>query len=174
MEKVMIIGSGGSGKSTFARSLGEVTGLPVYHLDAIFWKPNWEPTPRDEMDELQTKLVREDKWIIDGNYGRTLEIRLQEADTVIFFDLPRYITIYRIFKRRIQYHGKTRPDLNEGCPEQLDWQFVKWVWNFRRDKRPGIMEKLKAYSETKNIVVFRTSQGVNQFLKQLKSNRQTV
>lgn len=122
MKKIALIGSGGSGKSTLARKLGDVTQLPVYHLDALHWKPRWIPTPEDEWHQFQQELTQKDEWIIDGNYGRTLDIRLAEADTIIFFDLSRWITTYRIIKRRIQYHGKTRPGLTEGCPEQLDLQ----------------------------------------------------
>ncbi|MEK3910098.1 hypothetical protein [Paenibacillus sp. FSL H7-0331] len=88
----------------------------------MHWKPGWVPTPEDEWYQYQQELTQKDEWIIDGNYGRTLDIRLAEADTIIFFDLSRWITTYRIIKRRIQYHGKTRPDLTEGCPEQLDLQ----------------------------------------------------
>ncbi|MNI13547.1 topology modulation protein [compost metagenome] len=90
-----------------------------------------------------------EKWIIDGHYGSSMDIRAQAADVVIFFDLSPWITTYRVLKRRIQYHGRTRADLNEGCPESIDWQFIKYTWNFRRDKRLIIIEKLKKYSKDK-------------------------
>ena len=168
MKKVVIIGCGGSGKSTFARKLGEILHLPVYHLDALYWKPGWVATPNEEWERIQRELVQKDKWIIDGNYGRTLNIRLAEADTILFFDLSRWITTYRIFKRRIMYHGRTRPDLNEGCPEQLDFQFIKWVWNFRRDKRPGLIEALTTYRAAKKIIVLRKPSEVNKLLEQMQ------
>lgn len=171
MKRVMIIGSGGSGKSTLARKLGEITRLPVYHLDSLNWKPSWVPTPNDQWDELQKELVKEKEWIIDGNYGRTIDIRMSEADTIIFFDLPRFITIYRIIKRRIQYHRKTRPDLNEGCPERLSFDFIKWIWNFKKDKRPGIIKKLETYSKTKNIIILKTRSEVKTLIEQLKKGK---
>jgi len=96
MKKIMLIGSGGSGKSTLSKKIGEILNVPVYHLDQIFWKPGWGPTPEKEWDNLLRELVKKEKWIIDGNYSKTLDIRLKEADTVIFLDMPRYLTIYRI------------------------------------------------------------------------------
>ncbi|MGZ9583716.1 DNA topology modulation protein [Paenibacillus marinisediminis] len=168
MKKVMIIGPGGSGKSTFARRLGEITHLPVHHLDAYNWKPGWIPMPKDEWDAFQKRLVEEDEWIIDGNYGRTLDIRMARADTIIFFDLPRYISVFRACKRRIQYHGKTRPDLNEGCPERLSFEFIKWIWNYKKEKRPEILNKLEPYSDTKNVIIFRTLKDVNLFLENIQ------
>jgi adenylate kinase family enzyme len=170
MKKIVIIGSGGSGKSTFSRKLGEVTQLPVYHLDALYWKPGWIPTPNDEWDHLQKELIKKNEWIIDGNYGRTLDIRMSEADTIIFFDLSRWVTTYRIIKRRVMYHGRTRPDLTEGCPERLDFKFIKWVWNFRRDKRPGIIEKLKRHSKNKQIIIFKSTSDARLIMDQIKNN----
>jgi adenylate kinase family enzyme len=174
MNKIAIIGSGGSGKSTFARILGEITKLPVYHLDALHFQPGWIPMPNDEWDHLQKKLVEEEKWIIDGNYGRTLDIRLNEADVIIFFDLPRWLTVFRVVKRRIKYHGKTRPDLNEGCPERLSWEFIKWIWNYRRDKRPGIMRKLEKLSAHKKIIILKSRADVKEFIQQTKNNAGVV
>ena len=84
MRKIIIIGSGGSGKSTLARKLGEMTRIPVFHLDALYWKPGWVPTPREEWNARVKALVNQDQWIIDGNYGGTLNIRMTEADTIIF------------------------------------------------------------------------------------------
>ncbi|GAA0349282.1 DNA topology modulation protein [Bacillus horti] len=168
MKKVMLIGSGGSGKSTLSRRLGEVTTLPVYHLDSLFWKPDWVPTEDIEWDEIQAELSQLDEWIIDGNYGRTMDIRMEAADTIIFFDFPRWLTIYRVIKRRVKYHGKTRPDMTVGCPEKLDLEFLKWIWNFRRDKRPAILDKLEKYSSEKNVIIFQRPAEVTAFLKQLK------
>jgi len=169
MKRIMIIGSGGSGKSTFSRKLSEALGLPLYHLDAYYWKPGWIATPKQEWDEFLRELIQNDEWIIDGNYNRTIDIRISRADTIIFFDLPLWVTTYRIIKRRIKYHGRTRPDLNEGCPEQLDWEFIKWVWNFRKNKRPGILEKLKKYEKEKKIIILKTRKEVTNLIDQLNS-----
>lgn len=157
--KIMVIGSSGSGKSTFSRELGEILSLPVYHLDLYYWKPGWIETPRDEWDDFNRQLVAKDQWIIDGHYGRTIDIRLQGADVIIFFDLSPVITTYRVIKRRVQYHGKTRPDLNEGCPESIDWPFIKYGWNFRKDKRPNILKKLEEHTDKKIIIIKRPGEA---------------
>ncbi|WP_438349999.1 DNA topology modulation protein [Paenibacillus sp. FA6] len=172
MERVMIIGSGGSGKSTLARKLSNITRLPLYHLDAYYWQPGWIATPNEEWDTFQQELILNNEWIIDGNYSRTLDIRIARADTIIFFDLSPWITTFRVIKRRIKYHGRTRPDLNEGCPEQLDWEFIRWVWNFRKHKRPAILDKLKIHEKDKNIIILRSFREVKSLLDQFR-NRTT-
>jgi len=143
--------------------------IPVYHLDYYYWKPGWQETPREEWNEFIRDLVQKDTWIIDGYYGRTLDIRMEAADVVIFMDLSPWVTTYRVIKRRIQYHGRTRPDLNEGCPESIDWPFIKYSWNFRRDKRPAVMEKLKKYSLGKKIIIIKHSKQAESILNRGRS-----
>jgi len=113
MKRIILIGSGGSGKSTLARQLGAKLKLKVYHLDALFWKPNWVGVPKNEQRKIQNELVKNETWIIDGNYGGTMDIRLNAADTIIFLDVHRTICVYRVFKRMLQYRNKTRPDMGE-------------------------------------------------------------
>ncbi|MNP14209.1 topology modulation protein [compost metagenome] len=169
LKRIMIIGSGGSGKSTIARKLTDILKLPLVHLDVLYWRPGWVATPHDEWDAIQKELILHDEWIIDGNYNRTLEIRAERADTVIFIDLSPWITTFRVIKRRIKYQGRTRPDLNEGCPEQLDWEFIRLVWNFRKDKRPAILEKLKNYDHDKNIIILKSRREVTNFISYIQS-----
>lgn len=111
MKKIILIGSGGSGKSTLARQLGNKLNIKVHHLDTLFWKPNWEGVPKEEQRTVQNELVKGEKWIIDGNYGGTMDIRINAADTIIFLDIHRTICVYRAFKRIVQYRNKTRPDM---------------------------------------------------------------
>ncbi|EEM09860.1 AAA family ATPase [Bacillus pseudomycoides] len=167
MRKIMIIGSGGAGKSTFSRRLGEILQLPVFHLDALYWKKDWVLASREEQIQVQKELVTQEAWIIDGNYGFTMDIRLEAADTIIFIDLPRIQCLYRVIKRRIQYHNKTRPDMGEGCEEQLDFEFLKWVWTYPKVKRPAILGKIQAVSAEKNIVIFKSSAEIEEFLQKL-------
>ncbi|MFD0617169.1 AAA family ATPase [Paenibacillus sp. GCM10027629] len=167
--KIAIIGSSGSGKSTFTRELGQILDLPIHYLDLYYWQPGWVPTPTEEFAALNRILVANDAWIIDGLYGKTLDIRLQAADVVFFFDLSPWITTYRVIKRRIQYHGKTRVDMNEGCPESIDWPFIKFGWNFRRDKRPGILAKLKDHAEHTKIIVVKSPKEAQRILIEVKA-----
>ncbi|WP_342668566.1 DNA topology modulation protein [Alicyclobacillus ferrooxydans] len=165
----MIIGSGGAGKSTLAREMGEITGIPVCHLDAAYWNPGWVATSEEEWDDTVKDLISADEWILDGNYSRTLDVRAARADTIIFLDMPSWITVYRIVKRRIRYHGQTRPDLREGCTEKLDWEFVRWVWSYRNRRRPGIMDKLTALSKEKRIIILGSPKQVRQFVRQIRA-----
>lgn len=167
--KIMIMGSSGSGKSTYARKLGEALALPVYHLDAYYWKPGWVETPKEEWVKFNEQLVMKEEWIIDGHYGSTMDIRAQAADVIIYFDLSPWITTYRIFKRRIQYHGKTRPDLNEGCPESIDWPFIKYVWNFRRDKHSNVLNRLAKYPKDTKVIIIKRPKEAKRMLNEIKS-----
>lgn len=165
MQKVIVIGSPGSGKSTFALKLGKQLKLPVLHLDGHFWKPGWIKTPDPEWRKVETKLVSGDKWIIDGNFSRTFDIRFPAADTIIYLDFPTRICMWRIIKRMIKGYGKVRPDLAEGCPEKIDFVFFKWVWTFRKKHRPNTMKYLKEYSKSKNIIIFTKSSQLSDYLE---------
>jgi adenylate kinase family enzyme len=168
MKKVVLIGSGGSGKSTLARQLGEKLQINVYHLDTLFWKPNWVGVPKDEQKKVQKDLVRNEEWIIDGNYGGTMEIRLHAADTIIFLDIPRTICVYRAFKRMMQYRNRTRPDMGEGCEERFDLDFFKWIWDYPKMKRPEILKRLEQLSKDKQVIIFKSSKEVKQFLEKVQ------
>lgn len=168
MKRVTVIGGGGAGKSTFARELGEKINVPVYHLDSLFWNPGWIETPKEQWDVRLKELVNEDKWITDGNFGRTLECRLQRSETVIFLDMPTNLRLYRIVKRRIMYHGKSRPDMREGCNEKLDWEFVKWVWNYNKNGRNNVMELLEKYKNSVEVIVLKNSKDVKAYLESFK------
>jgi adenylate kinase family enzyme len=162
----MIIGSGGAGKSTLARQLGERLGLPVYHLDALLWKPGWVMTPKDEERTIFQKLVRQDRWIIDGNYGsgENLETRLAVADTVILLDLPRLICLWSAVKRYFQWRGRTRPDMGPECPEQLDWEYVRWIWNYPRNSLPRTLDRMAAHQDHQRQVRLRSRREIAAFL----------
>ena len=164
MKKVLVIGSGGSGKSTFARRLGELLKIEVKHLDSFYWRPGWQETPKDEWLNKVQELASEDSWIMDGNFGGTLEFRIQHCDTIVFLDLPRLLCLWRIAKRRLIYRGRSRPDITEGCPEKLDWEFVDWVWRYSRRSRPKVVKLLQEHSGTKQIVWLRSRAEVRRFL----------
>ena len=167
MKKIILIGSGGAGKSTLARQLGAALQIEVIHLDALFWNPNWTPVQREKQVEIQKELVNKEEWIIDGNYGGTIDIRLQAADTIIFLDIPRTICVYRAFKRMIQYRNKTRPDMGKDCNERLDINFLKWIWRYPKTKRPDIVKKLEGLSTEKQIIILQTPKQIQQFIENI-------
>lgn len=169
MKKIALIGSGGSGKSTLARRLGEKLNIEVYHLDALFWKPNWTPTAKEEQRKVQNELVKQEEWIIDGNYNGTMDIRLNAVDTIIFVDINRVICIYRVFKRMIQYRGKSRPDMAEGVNERFDFDFLKWVWDYPKTKKRVVLEKLEQLPNDKKVIILKSPREVQLFLDKVSN-----
>jgi len=160
-----MIGSGGAGKSTLARELGERTGLPVVHLDRHFWSAGWiEPQP-DAWERQVHALSAGERWISDGNYGRTMEIRLARADTIVFLDFPRWRCIPRVYRRWWRHRKSNRPDIAEGCPDRVSSEFLVWLWRFPRDTRPGILERIERYRNGRAIVVLRSPREVRRFLE---------
>ena len=166
MKRVIIIGCGGSGKSTLSRVLSEKTNLPVVHLDKLFWKEGWVNISREEFDNLLNEELKREEWIIDGNYDRTLKERLKKSDTVIYLDYPRMTCLLGVVKRVLSNYGKVRADMAEGCPEKFDLEFIKWIWNFNKEHRDKFYKILKEESD-KQIYIFRNRKECNEFVKNL-------
>lgn len=167
MKRAMIIGCCGAGKSTFARKLHERTALPLVHLDQVFWNPGWVEPPKDEWREKVEGLVSEPEWILDGNYGGTMDIRIQHADTIFFLDYPTWKCLWRITKRLILNYGKVRESMKEGCPERFDLKFFLYVAHWRITRRAGILAKLQQVADDKQIILLRNDREVRQFLEAL-------
>ena len=167
MERIIIIGCGGAGKSTLARKLGEVLDLPVVHLDKLFWKPGWVETSHEEFDALLAQELAKDQWIMDGNFNRTMPERMKRCDTIIYLDFSRFACLMGVLKRIITTYGKVRPDMGEGCPERIDLEFLKWVWNFNKNKRESYY-KLLNEAENVETIVLKNRRAVKLFLKSLK------
>jgi adenylate kinase family enzyme len=164
VRRVLIIGCAGAGKSTFAAELAHKTNLPLIHLDREFWRPGWVHTPRDEWRTKIAELAARDAWIMDGNYDSSLDLRLPRADTVIWFDYPRFLCLRRVLKRIATTYGKVRPDMAPGCREQFDFQFLLWIWNFNRRERPAVLHMIATSGRHLTLVIFRRDPDVAQFL----------
>ena len=169
MRRILVIGSGGAGKSTLARRMGERLRVPVIHLDALYWRPGWVTAPPDEWNREVARLIAGDSWILDGNYSRTLDVRIPAADTIVFLDLPRLVCLWRIMKRRVQFHQRSRPDMPAECPERVSWQFIDWVWNYPRRQRPRVLERLHAVAAEKHVVILKSQRDVERFVAGLNS-----
>jgi adenylate kinase family enzyme len=154
MKRVLVIGSGGAGKSYLARELGSRLGLEVIHLDVHFWKPGWVETPANEWQAIVERLIARPSWVMDGNYGGTMAVRFQAVDTIIFLDISRWICLWRVFVRLVQDRGRKGSDLPEGCPESVDWEFTKWVWHYPSRERPTVLERLAAAGINKRSSLF--------------------
>ena len=169
VRRVSIIGSGGAGKSTLAARVGARTGLPVVHLDARYWRAGWTPTPADEWRHAVGALIAAPAWVMDGNYGGTLDLRLAASDTVVFLDLPRVVCLWRIVRRALRWRGRSRPDMAPGCPETLSWEFVRWVWSYPRTRRPGVLRRLGALPATTRVAVLRSQRAVDAWVDALEA-----
>ena len=167
MERVMIIGCGGAGKSTLARKLGEITGLPVVHLDQIWWAPgNWQHLEREEFDRLLLAETEKPQWILDGNFNRTLELRLKKCDTVIYLDFNRITCLLSWLKRVVTNWGTSRPDMAQGCNEWFDPEMAGWIWKFNKTHRENYYRLLNE-AEGIETIVLKNRRAVKKFLKQI-------
>jgi adenylate kinase family enzyme len=164
---VALVGSGGAGKSTLARELASITGLPLYHLDELHWRPGWVETPNEEFRPLQTELVAKDEWIIDGNYYNSYDIRFARADTVIYLALPRRICLSRVLRRVVRnWHHDVQA---RGCPEHFDWSFLQWLWRFPRNVRPGLDEALARHAGSFELIKLTTPRQVRHYVASLRT-----
>ena len=167
MKKVLIIGNAGSGKTTFAKALAVKTGLPLIHLDRLFWRGKWEHLSNKEFDPLLQKELEKTEWIIDGNFDRTIPMRLSYCDTVFYFDLPPLTCLWGLTARVIKNYGKTREDMGGNCPEHFDRQkfgLYKAVIGFNKKHRKKY-HRLLAAEKNKDIIVFKSRRDVKKYLK---------
>mgnify|MGYP005764757825 CR=1 FL=1 len=160
MFKVIVIGSPGAGKSTFARKLRDLTGLPLYYLDMLWHRPDQTNISREAFDKRLGEMLKADKWIIDGNYLRTLEMRLRECDTVFLMDYPLEVCISGAESRI----GKQREDL-PWIESEFDEEFKQWIIDFPQNQLPQIYELLSQYRESSNIIIFRSRKEAEEYLE---------
>lgn len=158
-KRIIIIGCGGSGKSTLARQLGSQLRIPVVHLDQLYWRRDWNPVSEAEFDALLQSELEKECWIIDGNYNRTMENRLRYCDTVIYLNYSRWVCLSSAFLRVFRNWGKTRPDMGEGCPEKIDFEFIKWIWTFNRTYRKQYLELLNRYPDKETYIFHRRGES---------------
>ena len=161
MKKVIIIGCPGSGKTTFAEKLHKKTGLPLYNLDAIWHKPDRTHISREDFDARMSEIFAENEWIIDGNYSRTIEMRLMECDTVFLFDLPTEICLQGAVERL----GKGRYDM-PWTDSELDPKFKSEIKSFAIKNLPIIHDLLDKHGQNKKIVIFNSREAADNFIIQ--------
>ncbi len=163
MKRVMVVGGPGSGKSTLAVALGRITGLPVFHMDQIHYKPGWIEQPRDAKIAAALAIEAGDKWIFEGGLSATYANRCARADTVIWLDLPVTLRLRRIVKRRVQYRGQTRPALPADCPERLNAEFLTYIVHTRQSAREMIASAIAAAPHLA-VHHIRTAKGADTWL----------
>ena len=158
MKKVIVIGCPGSGKSTISRALHNKTGIPLYHLDMMYWNADKTTVEKGVFLERLSAVLEKDEWIFDGNYGSTMELRMVVCDTVIFLDYPLDVCLGGIKERR----GKLRSDM-PWIETEEDAEFIEFVKSFNEQQKPKVLELLEKYSD-KNIIIFKSREQADAFL----------
>jgi adenylate kinase family enzyme len=166
MKKIIIIGSGGAGKSTLAIKLGDILKLPVYHLDNYFWLPGWLQRNRADFNQIVKQLISKNTWIIDGNFQNTMPLRIEACDTVIFLDYSRFTCFLGAVRRYFRNKGESSPGMTQGCNEKLEWEYYKWLWKYPK-KRKLIYDLLDIHKDKKKFLVFKNRKESDLFLKSL-------
>jgi len=175
MKRIMVIGiSSGVGKSTFARRLGDALDINVYHLDVLYWKPNWVEATYEEFSEAQQEIVNQNQWIIEGNYSNTFKIREEHADTIIYLELPLYNCLFRVVKRWLMNIGKTRIDMGKGCKEKLDWEFIKFIYTTYYPRKKKMQKRFQSFQGSnapKKIITLTNKQEINSFMEKINQEQ---
>jgi adenylate kinase family enzyme len=165
------MGSSGSGKSTFSQKLSAMTGIPVISLDAMFWKPGWIPSVAADFDERVAEAMNAPSWIMDGDYlGHVGNLRRERADTVIWFDLPRVTCMIGVMTRIAKTYGRVRPEMAPGCPERVDLEFLRYVWTYRRKRRPRLASFMEDFRADQIVARFASRADADRYLHDLAAS----
>lgn len=162
MKKVIVIGCPGSGKSTFSRALHNKTGITLYHLDMMYWNEDKTVVEKSLFRQQLSEVIERDEWIIDGNYGSTMEMRISACDTVFFLDYPLEVCLDGIKQRR----GKPRSDIPWVETEE-DPEFIDFIKNFNAESKPGILALMEKYKRGRKIVIFKSRQEADGYIMNL-------
>ena len=152
MERIAIVGCSGGGKSTLARALGETLGLPVVHLDNLFWKPGWTESSLEEFRPRVEAVAAGERWITEGVFISASALRFSRADTIVWIDLPTWLCLWRAFSRMLLAFGRVRPDLAPGCPERFDLAFYRYIWAWNRVTRPKLTRALEEWAPHARLI----------------------
>jgi adenylate kinase family enzyme len=171
MQRVLVMGSSGSGKSTFARKLAGMCGLPFVSIDQIYWQPGWREPKPEEFTARMTCEAEKPAWVIDGNYTSrgAGELRRARADTIVWFDLPRWKCMVSVLRRSATGYGRVRPEMAPGCPEKFDLVFYRYVWNYRAVQRPKLLAYFSQLRADQQLVAFTTRAQATDFLARLEA-----
>ena len=174
MQRILVMGSSGSGKSTFARRLSEITDIPAVSLDALFWRPGWVESDLDEFSQRVAEAASRPRWIMDGNYTSrgAGELRRRLSDTIFWLDLPRSACMFGVVRRIAGSYGRVRPEMAGGCPEKIDFDFLRYVWTFHDLQRPKLLAYFEALRPDQSLVCFTNRMQADRYLGNLTATAQ--
>jgi adenylate kinase family enzyme len=172
MERVVVVGCGGSGKTYLSNLLARVLDLPLTHLDAVYYDSDWQPLAADVFAARQRSLVASSRWLIEGNYAGSLSIRLARADTVIFLDLPALVCLIGILQRRWQYRGGQHEGV--GVYDRITWGFIRYVWRYRANMRPKVRRLMAEHGTAARTITLTSRRQADRFLKEVQAKQAEI
>jgi adenylate kinase family enzyme len=165
MQRIIVIGCQGSGKTHLALKLGQKLGLPVIHLDVLYWLPGWKPSDKTSFRTRVADAIAGEAWVIDGSFsGLAFDLTLARADTLVVIDRPRWLCQWRIATRSAFARDRTRPDLPKGCPEQFDWKLMREAWRYDADRRPVIEAERLQYGAAVPVIRLGSDREIEDFV----------
>lgn len=173
MKRVIVVGGNGSGKSTMSIELSRITGLPLTHLDRLYWTGNWQARSHEEFDALLMRELEKEEWILDGNMRRTLPLRLKYSDTVIYLDFSGIRCFFGTLGRVLKNRGRVRPDMGGECVERLDKRSISFIFSTLKFNRKNRQYIYSAISEHKDVrlIVLKNRREVKRFLRSLEEEK---
>jgi adenylate kinase family enzyme len=170
MRRIIVVGSQGSGKTSLALKLGRKLGLPVVHLDVLYWRPGWKASDKASFRARVANAIADEGWIVDGSFsGLAFDLTLARADTLVVIDLPRWLCQWRIAWRSVFNRAGMRPDLPEGCPEQFDWNLMREAWRYNAERRPVIEAERLTFGAKVPVMRLRSDREIEEFLEGVES-----
>jgi len=167
IQRILVLGCCGSGKSTFSKKLHSILKLPLIHLDSHYHKPNWVEPEKEEWEKALKQILKRESFIMDGTYLESLDARIKKSDAIIYLDYSLIKCFFRVIKRVLIDFGKKRSDMAPGCKEEFDLEFLWFVLTFNNKFRKGFIQKLNLIKDEKKVVIFKTDKQADKFLAQI-------
>jgi adenylate kinase family enzyme len=174
MQRILVIGSPGAGKSTLASHIAERLGLPLIHLDREYFGPGWAIPTKSEWRERVRVLADRPTWVMDGNYASTFDIRVPRATAIVWLDLPRWRCLTGVLWRVAKNYGRSRPDLGPDCVERFDWSFLRWIWAYPDKMRLKTARMLERLRPDQRVYVLRSRSEIPALEAELSTYRKAA